>query len=113
MAERSGDFGNIRELRTKELRLEKYKTASGANVTALKDWPSLLQIEPTGANRDLTMPAEADVEGKVWIIINGAAATHALVVKDDAGNTIQSVAATKAVMAVVIDGAWKVFSLLA
>jgi len=50
----------------------------------------MLKMDPGGAHRDVTLPAEADVtpSGRMYWIINAADAAENLVIKNDGGGTI-------------------------
>jgi hypothetical protein len=111
---KKGDFMTTQELKAEELycRTPLSLTLS-AHVTAHKDWPSIISIDCNGAGRNLVMPAEEDVEGKIWLINNRTGATHALTVQNDAAGTIQSIAATKSAIIAVVAGTWRVFSVVA
>lgn len=91
------------------------KQTLGAALTVDKRMPSVIALDANGSTRVITMPAAADVEGKVWLIKNLTAATYALTVNDDAlsPNLIVSIAATKAAIICVVAGVWCVFGVLA
>ena len=58
-----------------------------ANLTLTADSPTLLFIDPNGG-RDLTLPAEANSDGLMFIIINRAGGAEILDIKDDSPATI-------------------------
>lgn len=53
----------------------------------------ILKLDPAGAARDITLPAEGDVSpaGQMHWIVNAADAAENLVIKNDAGSTIATV----------------------
>tara|TARA_R110000824_G_scaffold14411_2_gene61382 strand:- start:611 stop:964 length:354 start_codon:yes stop_codon:yes gene_type:complete len=69
-----------------------HKSATlGDNTTKLTPQDAQFQIlTPTG-HRDVTLAAEEASQGLFFVIKNGAAATHKLVVKNDNGDTIDEI----------------------
>ena len=65
-------------------------TASGT-VTLTLGMTNLLRIDPGGAGRDVTLPAEAGASGAWFEILNTADAAEALAVKNDGGSTIVTI----------------------
>lgn len=66
----------------------------------------VVQFTPTGVARDLTLPAESASAGAYLIVINTAATALNVVVKDDGGATIVTVAQNKAAMVWCNGTAW-------
>lgn len=79
------------------------------NITVGKDAPSVHVLDPNSVNRVVTMPAEADVEGKVWLFKNLQAVTNTIELQNDAAGTICTIAATGAAIVGVFGGTWRVF----
>jgi hypothetical protein len=70
--------------------------------------PQVLAITPT-ATRVLTMPAVTSADnGKFFIIINQAAATHDLTINNSAASGIGTISPTEAGLVMVVQGAFKV-----
>lgn len=69
------------------------ETLSGAKTIGSDD-RMVLKLDPGGAGRDVNLPAEENISagGQFYLIVNAADAAEALTVKDDAGNTIGTVA---------------------
>lgn len=109
------DVIEVDELFVQELRLRGIKQVLGGTLVVGKDFPSLMSLDANGATRIVTMPAEADVEGKLWLINNLTAATHALTVNDDESspNLIVSIPATKSAIISVVAGVWRVYGVVA
>ena len=65
------------------------ESLTGTKVIADSD-AMILKMDPAGSNRDVTLPAEAEVgpSGRMYWIINAADAAENLVIKDDGGATI-------------------------
>lgn len=61
------------------------------NLTLTKGYRSVLGIDPGGAHRDVTLPAENISKGLRFKIVNRADAAENLVVKDDAAATIVTI----------------------
>lgn len=66
------------------------ETATGA-VTLDSTYGTFIKIDPGGAARDVTLPAEAGSEGRTLLICNTADAAEDLTVKDDGASTIGTV----------------------
>lgn len=62
----------------------------GGNLTLDADSPTIMTIDPTAA-RDITLPAEADSVGLVFVILNAADAAEDITVKDDGANTVGTI----------------------
>jgi len=85
-----------RQVRNEEL------TLSGNLVLDIYD-AQMLRIDPGGAGRDVTLPAEATSKDAWFSIYNIADAAEALTVKDDGGSTIESIGQGE-IATVVCDG---------
>ena len=85
-----GNFqdGTIRNFIFGQIRLEVQTETLAANKTLTELSPSLLMLDPGGAGRDITLPAEADSTGLVFFISNEADNPEILTIKDDGGTTI-------------------------
>lgn len=59
--------------------------AGNLTLTFDDDW--MQHIDPGGAGRTITLPAEADSSGKAFLIVNEANAEEDLTVNDDGGTT--------------------------
>lgn len=71
------------------------------------------RLDPGGANRDVTLPAEENNGGMWFYIINSANAAENLVVKDDAGSTIVTIEQSQAAFVACSGSAWKGFAHMA
>ena len=77
-------------------------TATG-NIALTAQYRQILKIDPGGAHRAVTLPAEASSNGLEFEIVNAADAAENLVVKDDGGSTIVTISQNEKA-AVVCDG---------
>jgi hypothetical protein len=66
------------------------ETLSGARTVTFAD-ANILRLDPGGAARDVTLPAEANSAGVVYKIINAADAAENLVIKDDGASTVATI----------------------
>lgn len=64
-----------------------YSETLTGNKTLDDTYGTVLKLDPGGAHRNVLLPAEADVRGCTFTIINAADAAENLVVKDDSGDT--------------------------
>ena len=78
-----------------------------ANLTILITDAEYQFIDPGGSNRDVTLPAEADATGYRYYIFNTADNDENLVVKDDGGSTILTVAQNESGLVVCNGTVWK------
>ncbi len=60
----------------------------GATKVLTVDHPPVVILDPDGATRDVTLPAEASSIGLMFFILNGGDGSQILVIKDDGGSTI-------------------------
>ncbi len=74
-----------------------------ATLVLTQNHRNVLRLDPGGAGRDVTLPAEAICDGFWFEIVNAADAAEALTVKDDGGGTIVSIAQNEKAT-VVCDG---------
>ena len=81
--------------------------ALGANLTILVADAEYQFIDPGGAHRDVTLPAEADSTGYRYFIFNTADNAENLVVKDDGGSTIITIAQNESGIVVCNGTVWK------
>lgn len=68
-----------------------YVATLDAALTLDDTYPSLLKLDPGGANRNVTLPAIATSEGVFLWIVNAADAAENLVVKNAAADTIGTI----------------------
>ena len=83
-----------------------YVATLAGNLTVDKSFPPLLVLDPGGAARTVTLPAEADSEGLVFLIVNTADAAEALTIEDDAAGSVGSIAQNEMGLAVCDGTAW-------
>lgn len=85
-------------------------TETLADTLALADTdPALQYLDPGGAARDVTLPAEGNAN-HLFVIVNTADAAETITVKDDGANTIGTVAQGEVKIFVSNSVAWKVVS---
>lgn len=68
-----------------------YSATLAAALTLDETYPNCLKLDPGGAHRDVTLPAEATSTGVTFRIVNAADAAENLVVKDDGASTIATI----------------------
>ena len=64
-------------------------------------------LDPGGSHRDVVLPAEAVSSGIIFVICNMADAAENLVVKDDGGSTVSTIAQNEMGMAICDGTSWK------
>lgn len=64
-------------------------------------------LDPGGAHRDVVFPAEAVSAGAVFVICNMADAAENLVVKDDGGSTVSTIAQNEMGIGICDGTSWK------
>lgn len=86
-------------------------TLADAAGTITFEHPDMMIITPTAA-RTLTMPADdATKRGRIFVIINGAAITHAITINNASAAAVGTIAAAKIGLVLLApDGTWKVLS---
>lgn len=77
------------------------------NKTLTEDDAEYQRLDPGGASRDVTLPAEASSKGKRFHILNAADAVENLVVKDDGAATIVTLNQNEAAVVVCDGAAWR------
>lgn len=71
------------------------ETLAGAKTLTTED-AKFQHLDPDGAGRDVTLPAEENNQGLTYRVLNTASGANALTVKDDAGATVATVAQNEA-----------------
>ena len=70
-----------------ELKMTNVTETMSGNRTLTVDSPTLQFLDPTTA-RDVTLPAEADSDGLIFMIMNTANGSEVITIKDDGGATV-------------------------
>ena len=80
------------------------------DLTLTIEYPNVLKLDPGGASRNVTLPAESYVDGFFWIL-NVADAAENLVVKNAAGSTLATANQNESVLVGNIAGVWTLLAL--
>lgn len=91
----------------KNFRFENITETLAANKTLTVESPTLQFLDPGGSARDLTLPAEADSDGLVFIIVNQSDDTEIITIKDDAGGTVCTPTQAEAAVLVCDGTTWE------
>ncbi len=81
----------------------------GADLVLVAESPTVQFLDPNSSTRDVDLPAEADSVGKFFLIMSTAGGAETLVVKDDGGGTIITIAQNEAGLVVCNGTVWKGF----
>ena len=84
-----------------------YTATLGGAVTMHAGWQNFAKLDPGGAHRDVTLPAEEGNSGMWFLILNTAAAAENLVVKDDAAATIVTISQNEAAIVTCDGSSWE------
>lgn len=87
-------------------------TLSGA-LTMDGTYGNIVKLDPGGAHRDVTLPAEEGRSGALFWIVNAADAAENLVVKDDAANTIVTINQNESAVVSCNGTAWSLVAVVA
>ena len=79
-----------------------------ANHTLTDYDPPLQFLDPSGANRDVVLPAEALAHGLTFLVFHNGA-SNSLIVKDDGGATILTIAVAESGMVSCNGTNWRGF----
>lgn len=71
--------------------LQSHTEGLSGNLTISTDDPQIQLIDPDGADRDIELPAEAENDGRIYIIVNTADGDETLTIKDDGSNVIDTI----------------------
>ena len=71
-----------------------------------------MRLDPGGASRDVTLPAEAGADGAFYLIVNAADAAEDLVIKDDGGSTVCTVNRDEAGVVMCDGSSWHLLVML-
>jgi len=82
------EFAEIIEAVLHNMRVEPTTRTLGAALSLVAKDTCLQFIDPGGAARTITLPAEADSKGKIFIIMNTADAAEILTIQDDTPATV-------------------------
>jgi hypothetical protein len=81
--------GDIHKAFHNQMKFRHHTRTLAGNLTLVVTDPTLQFVDPGGANRTITLPAEEDSEGLVFIIANRAdAANEIITVANDAAGAI-------------------------
>lgn len=99
--------GEVRNAKHNEFRgFVNVQTLTGTTVLQ-KDSPMVQFLDPGGAARNVDLPAEADSEGLVFIIVNTADAAEIITVRDDGGGTIATPTQNEMCMVACSGAVWR------
>ena len=82
------ESGNLRNFVMEQMRYQTLTETLSGNKTLVVKHPGMLYLDPGGSGRNITLPAEADSNGLMYIIVNTADNAEDLTVKDDAAATV-------------------------
>ncbi|NIS77761.1 MAG: hypothetical protein GTO00_09145 [Deltaproteobacteria bacterium] len=82
------EFGSSRSVMMEQVLFRPQIRTLAGNVTLVVKSPTLQVMDPGGAARTVTLPAEADSEGLMFIVANTADAAEIITIQDDGLNAI-------------------------
>ncbi len=68
------------------------KILLGGDLTLTTKSEPVQVLDPSGTHRDVTLPAEADSQHLQFLILNEASSTEDLIVKNDSGTVLDTLA---------------------
>jgi len=89
------------------LALQSNTEALSANKTISTGDPQIQFLDPDGSGRDVTLPAEASNDGRIYIVVNTADGDEDLTIKDDGANTISTVGQDEAGIFICDGTSWE------
>lgn len=81
----------LKKINSKAALLQTYSETLSGNKTLKVHDPKMQFLDPNGANRTITLPAEAISDGVIFHFFNMADGAEDLIIEDDGSNTIITV----------------------
>jgi hypothetical protein len=101
------EHGTLRAFVMEQIKYRPVSETLLANKTLVVKHPPLQFLNPSGADRDVTLPAEADSEGLMFMIVSMADSLENLTIKNDSAATVGIIGQNEVGILVCNGTTWK------
>ena len=107
MSKQNLEGGTMLDVMQKTFKIKSSTVTLAAGLTLTAKDPPLQFLDPGGSGRTITLPAEADSEGLLFLMVNTADAAEDLTVEDDAAGAVVTISENESAFVVCDGTTWK------